>query len=65
MARPVKPISPKGVERLASEGNNNIEIADFFEVSTDTIERRFAAELRKGRAYRSEAGQFDHARMAW
>ncbi len=53
MARPAKQLSPRQIQKLASEGATNIEIADFFEVSPDTIERRFAGDLRKGRANRN------------
>ncbi len=53
MARPAKQISPRQIAKLASEGATNIEIADFFECSPDTIERRFAGDLRKGRADRN------------
>ncbi len=49
MGRPPKPISAKQVEDLARMGHKNIDIAKFFEVSSDTIERRYAAELAKGR----------------
>ncbi len=50
MARPQIEIDPKEVYKLASYGCTNAEIADFCECSKDTIERRFAAELIKGRA---------------
>lgn len=50
MARPQIPIDPEQVEKLASLGCKNSEIADFFGCSPETIERRFAPELTKGRA---------------
>jgi hypothetical protein len=50
MARPEIDIDANQVEKLARLGAKNTEIADFFDCSTDTIERRFAAELQKGRA---------------
>lgn len=53
MGRPAKVIDANKVYEFAKEGNQNKEIADFFGVSSDTIERRFAAELRKGRADRN------------
>lgn len=50
MARPKKPIDPKMVSLLAQRGCKTIEIATALECSPDTIQRRFAAELAKGRA---------------
>jgi predicted metal-dependent hydrolase len=50
MARPKIEIDEEQVEKLAILGCTNNEIADFFECSKDTIERRFAAILSKGRA---------------
>lgn len=49
MARPKAKIDADQVEKLAHIGCTTKEIAGFFEVSEDTIERRFAGELRKGR----------------
>lgn len=49
MAKPL-PIDGSLVEKLASIGCKTEEIADHFKCSTDTIQRRFAAELIKGRA---------------
>ena len=40
------------VLKLARLGCKNTEIADFFDCSADTIERRFAGILKKGRAGR-------------
>lgn len=53
MPRPAIPIPAKEVYRLAKDGAKNTEIAEYFGVSPDTIERRFAGELRKGRAARN------------
>lgn len=50
MARPPLEIDGVQVEKLATLGCKTTEIAHFFDCSTDTIERRFAAELTKGRA---------------
>lgn len=50
MARPKVQIDVKTVERLAQLGCKTTEIADHFGVSVDTIDRRFAEELTKGRA---------------
>ncbi len=50
MARPKKEISAVQVYKLAKMHNTNEEIAEFFGCSTDTVERRFAGELAKGRA---------------
>jgi len=49
MARPRIKIDAEQVLKLASIGCTNDEIAGFFQCSKDTIERRFAAELAKGR----------------
>jgi hypothetical protein len=50
MARPPIDIDASDVYKLAKFHCSNKEIAEFFDCSTDTIERRFAAELTKGRA---------------
>ncbi len=50
MARPKIEIDGEQVTKLAAIGAKTTEIADFFECSTDTVTRRFAAELSKGRA---------------
>jgi hypothetical protein len=50
MGRPAKIISPAQVAKLTALGATTKEMADFFEVSPDTLERRFAAEIAKGRA---------------
>lgn len=49
MARPKLNIDPVEVGKLASMGCTTSEIASFFDCSEDTIERRFAGELHKGR----------------
>lgn len=43
-------IDAEEVYKLAQLGCPNTEIAAWFKCSTDTVERRFAAELHKGRA---------------
>lgn len=50
MARPEIEIDGKLVEKLAGIGAKNTEIADFVGCSVDTLDRRFAEEIRKGRA---------------
>lgn len=50
MARPLKDIDPKDVEKLASMFASNVEIAHFLDCSVDTLTRRFAEELNKGRS---------------
>lgn len=50
MARPEIEIDAKHVEQLAALGAKNTEIADFFGCSVDTITRRFAENLAKGRS---------------
>jgi hypothetical protein len=50
VARPKIEIDEKEVEKLASYGCKNTEIADFFNCDPDTITRRFANILAKARA---------------
>ncbi len=50
MARPKVVIDADQVYKLAQLGCRLGEIADYFNVSHDTIERRFASELEKGRS---------------
>lgn len=50
MARPKIEIDAEQVEKLAAIGCKVEEMADFFGCSRDTLERRFAAEITKGRA---------------
>lgn len=61
MARPQIPIDADEVIKLASIGCSNSEIAAFFDCSEDTIERRFAGELSKGR----ENGKTRLRRLQW
>jgi DNA-binding transcriptional MocR family regulator len=49
VARPQKQIDPKLVKRLACAGLTIAEIAATLECSHDTIQRRFASELKDGR----------------
>src|SRR4051812_41414913 len=50
MARPKKNIDPLQVRKLAELGSSCVEIAEFFGVDRGTVQRRFAAEIDKGRA---------------
>jgi hypothetical protein len=50
MGRKPLDIDSDQVLKLAQIGCKNEEIASWFSCSTDTIERRFAGELAKGRA---------------
>lgn len=50
MARPRKEVDSKQVRFLASKGAKVVEIAEFFDVSHDTIARRYATEIAKGKA---------------
>lgn len=49
MARPTKPVDVGALRKLAAMHCTNKEIASFFDVSPETIERRFAPELAKAR----------------
>lgn len=49
MARPLKEIDAKQVELLAGCGATTQEIASKLDCSKDTLERRFAAAIEKGR----------------
>lgn len=49
MARPRKPIDPKNVEAYAALGFTMEEIAVLSDCSVDTLERRFADAIKKGR----------------
>jgi len=53
MARPTKVIDPQSIEMLAGCGCTVAEIAAKLGCSKDTIERRFAAVLKKGRGCRN------------
>lgn len=61
MARPQKFIDKTEVEKLAAMGCTNKEIGAFFDCSADTIERRFAGVLQKGR----ERGKIKLRRLQW
>ena len=61
MARPKLQISNEDVEKLAAIGCTTKEIATFFDCSDDTIERRFAGPLHKGR----EKGKTRLRRSMW
>lgn len=61
MARPLKEVDEKDVEKLASMGCTMKEIATFCECSVDTLERRFAEAVAKGR----ENGKIALRRMQW
>jgi len=45
MARPTKPIDQEQLEKLAEKQWSIEQIAAFFRVSRDTIERRYAAKI--------------------
>jgi hypothetical protein len=47
--RPRKRLSAKGVKKLAKLGCTNVEVADFYGVSADTIERNYAGAIKAGR----------------
>ena len=49
MARPLKDINPQQVYRLARIGCTSVEIATVMSCSVDTLERRFADVIKKGR----------------
>ena len=49
MGRPRKQINPRLVEKLARIGCNVDEISIILECSKDTLQRRFAAEMLKGK----------------
>src|SRR3954469_14092969 len=49
MARPHKDVDRDQLAKLAALGTTISEMADFFNVSADTLERRFAGEIAKGR----------------
>ncbi len=61
MARPIKPIDDEQLMKLAAMHCSVGEIAAFFDVSRDTIERRYAAEISKGR----EMGKSKLRRLQW
>lgn len=61
MGRPLIEIDPRQVEQLAGMHCTNEEIASVIGCSKDTIERRFAAVMQKGRAN----GKISLRRMIW
>ncbi len=61
MARPKKVIDPEQVLKLAAMGCMTSEIAAFFDCSSDTIERRFAAIVAKGK----QQGKTKLRRLMW
>lgn len=61
MARPRIQIDPIEVEKLAAMGCTTKEIASFFDCSVDTIDRRFADNLLKGK----DKGKIKLRRLQW
>ena len=61
MARPKIKIDPIEVEKLAAMWCTTKEIASFFDCSVDTIDRRFAENLAKGR----DKGKIKLRRLQW
>jgi hypothetical protein len=61
MARPKKEISPEQVERFAAIGCTDEEIGVALNCSSDTLTRRFAESLKRGR----EACKTSLRRMQW
>lgn len=61
MARPKIKIDEDQLLKLAAMHCTNVEIAAFFDVSKDTIERNYAAILAKGR----EQGKIKLRRLQW
>jgi hypothetical protein len=61
MGRPLKQIDEKQVEELASIDCTNDEIAAVMGCSADTIERRFAGAIKRGR----ENGKASLKRQLW
>lgn len=51
--RPRKVIDSRQVELLASDSLTTAEIAEVLDCSADTLERRYSADLRRGRALRN------------
>jgi len=49
VGRDKKPVLPKDVQRLASIGCKDTEIAEWFGVDTNTLRYNFSVELLKGR----------------
>ena len=64
MARPKKQLSEKTIEKLAAMNCSVHEIASALDVSPDTLQRRYAAAIRKGREhgkYSLKKAMFDKA----
>lgn len=61
VGRPLKKIDSRGVQKLASFGCTNREIAAFYDCSEDTIERRFAGQILKG----TEQGKIRLRKLQW
>lgn len=61
MARPRKKINPEQVEKLAAIHCTNEEIAAVLDCSADTLERRFAGAIKKGKA----KGRASLRRVQW
>ncbi len=61
MARPLAEVNADDVVKLAAMGCTNTEIAAFCDCSVDTITRRFAEEIAKGR----EQGKTKLRRLQW
>ena len=61
MGRPLKPIDPKQVEQLAAIDCTLEEIASVVGCSVDTLSRRFAGVIQRGR----ENGKASLKRMMW
>lgn len=54
MARPKLNIDPGMVERMAIAGNTIEDMATILQCSRDTLEKRFSANIQKGRAIRRQ-----------
>lgn len=64
MARPKADIDKKEVEKLASYGCTNVEIADFFGVTEGTIRKGYSEIITKGKSelkQRLRKAQIEHA----
>lgn len=61
MARPRKLVDLEELEKLASIGCTMKELAFFFEVSVDTLERNYAEVIQSGK----EKGKTSVRRMMW
>lgn len=61
IGRPLKAVNPRVVEKLAALGATTAEIGSVVGCSPDTLERRFAAVLKKG----SDAGKTRLRKLQW